>query len=277
MLVASIGDSVQRGFTVFFAWVPALLGAIVVLLIGYLIAKAVGKLVYRATHRAGLDRAMHRGPGGNVIQKITSSPSRLLGTIAFWAIFLSAISLAASVLHIKALTAFVGAIWGYLPNVIAALAIFIVAGLIATAVSTLASRVMGDTGIGRVVATGVPILVMTIATFMILDQLQIAQNIVIITYAALLGAIALGSALAFGLGGRDVAARMLEGAYTNVQQNKDDWKRDLDQGMARAKDEARSAKDDWSSDDGEGETRVARSAASPRYAVTDTTPTDIER
>jgi hypothetical protein len=263
MLVASIGDSVQRGFTVFFAWVPALLGAIVVLLIGYVIAKVIGKLVYRVAQRAGLDRTLHDGPGGNVVQKITSSPSRLLGAIAFWAIFLSAISLAASVLHIKALTAFVGAIWGYLPNVIAALAIFIIAGLVATAVSTLASRVMGDTGIGRVVATGVPILVMTIATFMILDQLQIAQNIVIITYAALLGAIALGSALAFGLGGRDVAARMLEGAYTNVQQNKDDWKRDLDQGMSRARDEASNMKDEYS-DDGssrgtESRPRVAHS------------------
>src|SRR5215212_5383859 len=157
MLVASIGDSVDRGFTVFFAWVPALLGAIAVLIIGYFVAKLVAKLVYRATY-----------PGGNVICKITAHPSRLLGTIAFWAIFLSAISLAASVLHIKALTAFVGAVWAYVPNVIAALAIFVVAGLIATAVSTLASRVLGDTGIGRVVSTGVPILVMTIATFMIL-------------------------------------------------------------------------------------------------------------
>ena len=56
MLVASIGDSVNRGFTVFFAWVPALLGAIAVLIIGYFVAKLVAKLVYKATHRAGLDR-----------------------------------------------------------------------------------------------------------------------------------------------------------------------------------------------------------------------------
>ena len=265
MVLASIGDSVDHGFAVFFAWVPALLGAIAVLVIGYFVARLVGKLVHRGTHRAGLDRTLHGGPGGSVVSKITSSPSRLLGTIAFWAIFLSAISLAASVLHIKALTAFVGAIWGYLPNVIAALAIFIVAGLIATAVSTLARRTMGDTGIGRVVATGAPILVMTIATFMILDQLQIAPEIVTITYAALLGAIALGSALAFGLGGRDVAARMLEGAYTNVQENKDQWKRDLDQGMTRA-----------SEGDTERETRVAHTMGG-RYAVSDTPPTDLER
>ena len=58
---------------------------------------------------------------------------------------------------------------------------------------------------------------MTIATFMILDQLQIAQNIVVITSEGLIGAIALGSALAFGLGGREVAGRLLEGASRQVR------------------------------------------------------------
>jgi hypothetical protein len=265
MLVASIGDSVERGFTVFFAWLPALLGAIAVLIIGYIVAKIVAKLVYRVTHRAGLDRTLHSGPGGNVVGKITTHPSRLLGTVAFWAIFLSAISLAASVLHIKALTAFIGAVWAYMPNVIAALAIFIVAGLIATAVATIAARVMGDTGIGRVVATGVPILVMTIATFMILDQLKIAHNIVVITYAALLGAIALGSALAFGLGGRGVAERMLEGAYRTTQENKEQWRRDLDQGMTRARSEASDMKEQMN--DGGSETQRRRDEATARTRV----------
>ena len=54
---------------------------------------------------------------------------------------------------------------------------------------------------------------MGIATFMILDQLNIAPAIVEITYIALLGSVALGMAIAFGLGGRDVAARLLEDAY----------------------------------------------------------------
>jgi len=265
MLIASIGDSVERGFTVFFAWVPALLGAIAVLIIGYFVAKIVAKLVYRVTHRAGLDRTLHSGPGGNVVGKITTHPSRLLGSIAFWVIFLSAVSLAASVLHIKALTAFIGAVWAYMPNVIAALAIFIVAGLIATAVATIAARVMGDTGIGRVVATGVPILVMTIATFMILDQLKIAHNIVVITYAALLGAIALGSALAFGLGGRAVAERMLEGAYQTTQENKEQWRRDLDQGMTRARSEASDMKDQMT--DGGSDTERRRDEATARTRV----------
>jgi hypothetical protein len=230
----NIGDSVERGFDVLFAWIPALIGAIVILLLGYIVAKIIGNLIARVLGRAGLDRTLGTGTTGEWVKKITTSPSRLLGRIAFWALFLGAVSLAATALGINALTAFVGAIYAYLPNVIAALAIFLIAGAIAAAVATLAGRFMGDTPTGRVVATAAPILVMTIATFMILDQLRIAEDIVVITYAAVIGAIALGAALAFGLGGREVAARMLEGAYQKGQDSREQVKRDVQQGKERA-------------------------------------------
>lgn len=233
-MLFSISDSVQRALTVFFEWIPRLAGALLVLVIGYFVAKIVAKLLAKVLQRAGFDRTLHSGQGGNFVQRVTDSPSHLLGRIAFWAIFLGAISLAASVLGIAALTGFVAAIWAYIPNVIAALAIFLVAGAIAAAVAGFVGRTMGDTPLGKIVATAVPIIVMSIAVFMILVQLKIATQIVTITYAAIWGAIALGSALAFGLGGRDVAARMLEGAYQSGQRNKEQFKRDMDQGMQRA-------------------------------------------
>jgi hypothetical protein len=259
-----IGNSIERGFTVFFAWIPALLGALAILIIGYFVAKFVGKLISRALQRAGLDRALHTGAGGNFVQKVTSSPSRLAGTLGFWAIFLGAISLAVSVLGINALTNFVAAIYSYLPNVLAAVLIFLVASAISAGVAAVATRLLGGTPLGKIVATAAPILVMTIATFMILDQLQIAQNIVVITYAGLIGAIALGSALAFGLGGREVAGRMLEGAYAKGQENKEQFRRDLDQGVSRAKAEARDRKDELQSD---GDTRRQPVAVPVRPAV----------
>jgi hypothetical protein len=243
MLLFSIRTSLEHGLTVFFDWVPRFAGAIAVLLIGYFVAKIVAKAIGRGLQRAGFDRTLHSGQGGNFVQRVTQSPSHLIGRLAFWAIFLGAISLAASVLGIAALTAFVGAIWAYIPNVIAALAIFLVAGAISAAVAGLVGRTMGDTPLGKIVATAVPVIVMSIAVFMILEQLKIATQIVTITYAALWGAIALGSALAFGLGGRDVAARMLEGAYAAGQRNKEQFRRDLDQGMQRASDEVDRAKD----------------------------------
>jgi len=245
MVVAAvnISDSVERAFTVFFAWLPSLLAALAILLIGYIVAKVVRKLVAGALHRAGFDRIVQGSPGGEVVRRVTSAPSKLLGTIAFWLVFLFAISLAVTALGIEALTDFLSAVYAYLPNVIAALLIFLVAGAIATAVATLAQRFLGDTGLGRIVSTVAPILVMTIATFMILDQLKIAEDIVVITYAALIGAIALGSALAFGLGGRDVAREMLMGVYEQGQQNKGQWKSELDQGVERAKAEAQKQTD----------------------------------
>jgi hypothetical protein len=178
----------------------------------------------------------------------------------FWALFLGAVSLAVTALGIDALTEFVAAVFAYLPNVIAAILIFIVAGAVAAGVATLAQRFMGDTGLGKIVSTVAPILVMTIATFMILDQLKIAEDIVVITYAALLGAVALGSALAFGLGGREVAGQLLASAYQKGQENKEQFKRDLDQGMQRAKADADRAKEAVQEQAEDG----GREAATPR-------------
>ena len=238
MFLADIGDTVDRGFEVFFAWIPALLGAIAILIIGYIVARVLGGLVGRVLQRVGLDRTLHSGTAGNWVAKVTSSPSRLLGSLTFWIVFLGAISLAVTALGIDALTDFVGEIYAYLPNVLAAILIFIVAGAIAAAVGTLVARTMGDTTTGKVVGTVVPILIMAIASFMILNQLKIAPEIVTITYASLLGAIALAMALAFGLGGREVAARMLEGAYAAGQRNSEQIKRDLQQGREKAREDA---------------------------------------
>ena len=88
--------------------------------------------------------------------------------------------------------------------------------------------------LGKIVRAVVPGLILAIGTFMVLDQLQIAPQIVTITYAALLGMLALAGALAFGLGGREVAGDLLRNAYDSGQQNKDQVKRDVQQGRQRA-------------------------------------------
>jgi hypothetical protein len=89
----------------------------------------------------------------------------------------------------------------------------VLAVAIAAAVAGLVSRTLANTATGTIAATAALVLIMGIAVFMILNQLNIASAIVEITYAALLGSVALGLALAFWLGGRDVAARLLDDAY----------------------------------------------------------------
>jgi hypothetical protein len=240
-----IGDSLQQGLDSFFGFLPNLLGFLVILFVGYIVARIVKGVLSKVLDKVGLDRALHSGQTGQYVEKVSpgASPSRLIGSIAFWFIFLGAISIAVSALKIPALTTFVSSIYGYLPNIIAAVIIFVVAGAIAGAVATLVAKTMGDTPTGKLVATIVPVLVMAIATFMILDQLEIAPAIVTITYAVLLGSLGLGMALAFGLGGRETAAQLVSGAYDKGQEQKGRVKQDLQTGKERGQQHAERAKD----------------------------------
>jgi hypothetical protein len=245
LAAVKIGDSVQQALDNFFAFVPRLVGFLLILLIGYIVARVVKGVLTKVLDSAGLDRALHTGSTGEYVNKVAPDvkPSRTIGAIAFWFIFLGAISIAVSQLGIAALTTFVASIAAYLPNVVAAILIFVVAGVIAAAVGGLVARTMGDTPTGKVVGSVVPVLVMAIATFMILNQLQIATEIVTITYAALIGGVFLAMALAFGLGGRSVAQRMLEDAYDKGQENKDRVKDDMETGKERAERDAQQAKE----------------------------------
>jgi hypothetical protein len=269
MLIADVGESVQRGADAFALWVPRFIGFLAILIIGYFIAKIIGSLIRRVLGRVGLDRRLQTGTAGNWISRVMRSPSHVIGRIAFWLVFLGAVSIAVSVLGIQALQAFVGTVWAYVPNLIAAFLIFLVAGAIAAGVGALVARTMGETTTGKVIGTVVPVLVMAIAGFMILDQLKIAETIVTITYASLMGALALGMALAFGLGGREVAARMLEGAYQTGQQNREQVKQDLRQRRERAKEEADRLRTRAQEPTVEGDTLAARYESERAGAVGD--------
>jgi mechanosensitive ion channel-like protein len=131
----------------------------------------------------------------------------------------------------------------YLPNVIAAIVIFVIAAALAGAVAAGVAKLLGDTPTGKVVATAVPSLVMLIAVFMILNQLKIAPEIVQITYTALLGSVALASALAFGLGGREVAGQLLGDAYRKGQEQRGQVRRDVELGKERGQEQAERGKE----------------------------------
>lgn len=210
-----VSESLQRALDSFFEFLPNLLGFVVILVVGYLIAKAVKALVAKGSEALGLDRALSDSDAGEYVAKVSpdARPSKLIAAIVFWLIFLVVLTAAIGALEIPAVTDFMDDVVGYLPNVIAAVVIFVVAAAVAGAVSGLIERLIGDTGTGRLLQAAAPSLIMVIGVFMILNQLKIAEEIVTITYAAILGALALGMALAFGLGGRGVASRMLEDAY----------------------------------------------------------------
>jgi hypothetical protein len=250
LAAVKIGDSLQQGFDSFFGFLPNLLGFLVILVVGYIIAKIVKGVVVKLLQKAGLDKALHSGHTGQYVEQVSpgASPAKLVGAIAFWLIFLFVLAAAIGALKIPAVTTFMNDVLAYLPNVIAAVLIFVIAGVVASAIAGLVSKTMGDTPTGKLVATVVPLLIMAIATFMILNQLQIAPAIVTITYAVLLGSLGLGMALAFGLGGRETAGQLVSGAYTKAQRQSDQVKDDMQTGKERGRDQIEKAKANGGSD-----------------------------
>lgn len=210
-----IAQSLQRGLDALIGFIPNLLGCLVILLVGYLVARLAKVVVAKLLAAVGLDRALSGSQAGTYVERLSpgARPSRLVATVTFWFIFIYAIAAAIGALKIPTLTNFMGNVQDYLPNVIAAVLILVLGVTIAGAVGDLVRRVAGDTAAGRVVRAVAPTLVLAIVVFMVLNQLRIASAIVTTTYIALIGMLAVAGALAFGLGGREVAADMMRDAY----------------------------------------------------------------
>ena len=219
MLVAtdvSVSDSLQTALDRIFDFLPKLVAALVILLIGWIIARIIRWAVVKALRAVRLDDRV-RESAGERAEKFTASPVAVIGSVVYWIAMIGVISLSLAALEIPEVTRVVAKIYNYLPNVLAATIIFIVAVLVAGLCSRLIKQGMGATPMARILATITPVVIMSIASFMILVQLQIAPSIVLVTYSSILGALALGMALffgiSFGLGGKGVAQRMLEEKY----------------------------------------------------------------
>lgn len=239
-----ITTSFKNALDSIIAFLPNLLGFVLLLIVGFIIAKVVSGVISTVLKKAGLDRQLHESDANKYVEKLLpgASPSKGIGRVVFWLIFIFFITSAIGALKIPAVTTFMNQVLAYLPNVIVAIVIFVAAALIAGAIAAAVVKVMGDTPTGKIVAAVVPAVVMVIAMFMILNQLKIAPEIVTIAFGATMGALALGLALAFGLGGRDVAKKLLEDAYIKGQEQKDQVKADMQTGRDRAERQAEQAR-----------------------------------
>ena len=224
--------------------IPTIVVFLLILLVGWIVAKVVKGIVSKVLSRIGLDRTLHNNQYGQYVEKASpgASPSRLIGSIVYFFVLLGALSVAISYTQNPGLTAMLASIYGYLPKVVAAILIFVIAAAVSGAVGGLVERTMGDTGTGQIVQTVVPVIVMSIAVFMILEQLEIAPEIVRILFTALIGSLALGLALAFGLGGRGVAERLLEKAYDKGDEKQEEARRDYELAKERGQQDYEQAK-----------------------------------
>lgn len=231
-------QSIQNGLDKLFGLIPAIIGFLLLIIIGWIFAKIAKRIVRTLLRKLRFDRAITLSPAGNYVTRVIEHPTEFVARLAYSIIFIGFILFAVSGLGVPALTLIVNGIYRYIPNVIAAILIFLVASAITAGAEGFVVKVVGQGALGKLLGAIVPAIIMPIAIFMILDQLQIASNIVDITYTALVGAVALGLALAFGLGGRDVAADILEQAYGKAQERSSDIKQEYQQAKANTRAQA---------------------------------------
>src|SRR5215212_6158754 len=204
-------ESLRTGLDAFFAFVPQLIGAIVILIVGYFVAKILQAVVARVLKAVGFDGWMERGGIKQFFDRAQTreTPATVLGKLAFWFVFIIAITMAADALGIRQVSAVLGQLIAYIPSIIAAVLILVLAALLANFLSGL---VRGATG-SDLLASIARYAIIVYAAFAALTELGIAVQLTAPTFLIVLGAAALAAAIAFGFGAQGVARDIVERAY----------------------------------------------------------------
>jgi hypothetical protein len=209
----------QDSFEQLYQYVPALMGALVILFAGYLLARLVRKGTEKLLRRIHFNRLLERGGVLQVVERSGShiNPTRVIPKVIFWVVMFSVIVVAANALGLQSLANVFSELVSYIPSVIAAIIILIVGIVLGDFVGGLimasAGAMHGGPTLARVGKGGVVIL----AIFMALQELGVATDIVTTAFAILFGAIALAAALAFGLGNRDLAGEITRAWYAQYK------------------------------------------------------------
>lgn len=233
---------IERLFSNFLDWLPTIVQVLIILIIGYIVSRLLKSLTISGLRRLGFDRRLYESPADNIVRRVTSSPSRTVGNFVYWLGMIVTITIAIFALNIAPLNAIVQGVYGYIPNILGAIFILALALAAATAIGAFFNRLMGDTPTGKFLATAIPVVILSIAIFATLEQLQIAPTIVTITYVALIGSVALGFAIALGLGSKDVVSRVMDEAYGKGRKNLDQIREDVQVGKRRGEEKAEEVK-----------------------------------
>ena len=219
---AFIKEPVQASLKEFFAFIPKLLGAIVVLLLGWWIAKAIEAIIVRVLKTIAIDKLADQIQLSNVLVKGGIKPklSELLGAIIYWIIMLAVVVIAFNVLELEIAAQLFAKLVEFLPSVISAVFILILgvfaAAFVGTTVRTAASNagMLQASLLGEVVQT--IIVVFAIVTALQQFKIEFLGD----AFLILLGGISLGCAIAFGLGCKDLAGRWAADIVEQVQGRK---------------------------------------------------------
>jgi small-conductance mechanosensitive channel len=177
-------QSLQEGLSAFFSYIPQLIGAILILIVGYIVAKLLQAVVTRLLGAIGFEHWLERGGIKQFFERAETrqTPTSILARLVFWLVFIIAIVMATDALGISQVSA------------------------------VLAELIRGATG-SDILASVARVAIIVYAVFAALTQLGIAVQLTANTLLIVLGGVALAAALAFGFGAQNVARDIVERAY----------------------------------------------------------------
>ncbi len=226
-VVTDWGTAIITSFTnaiaLVFAFIPKLLGFIIILVVGWIIAGILERAVTWLLRKIGFDRIADRIGLTRLQQQmgLNIDAAGLLGKIVFWFILLIFLIPAVNALGLTSVSTLLGQVIAYIPNVFVAILVLFLGTLAATVVADIVRGGMSKTNVGNpnIFANIARYAIMGFAALIALEQLQIAPALIQILFMAVMGALALAFGLAFGLGGREAAQRWLakgEGTLTSA-------------------------------------------------------------
>ncbi len=216
----SLWAGFMTGFNSFMNFIPSLLGAAIILAIGWLISSAVARLVEKLLVTLKFESAVSRtGLTGYLPQLSEGHPkaSGFLALLTKWFIRLIFIQAAANILNMPQVTLIINNILLYIPNVAVAVLILVGGTMLANFISRLVESSVTKMGVSRpgVFAMISRYAIVGFAVIASVNQLGIATNLINILFVGLVGSISLALGLAFGLGGQGVASEVTRSFYEN--------------------------------------------------------------
>jgi hypothetical protein len=212
-IITAVVTSFQAALALLFEFVPRLLGFLVILLIGWLIASGIARAVTFLLRKVGFDRIGDRIGLSRLLAQsnIKTDAADVLGRIVYWFLFLIFLVPAVNALGLTTVSDLLGRVVGYLPNVFVAILVLFLGTLAATLVADIVRGATSSARVGNpnLLANIARIAILGFVALVALEQLQIATSLLNILFTAIVGAAALAAGLAFGLGGQDTARRYL--------------------------------------------------------------------
>lgn len=191
------------------AFIPRLIGAVVILLVGWVVGQAVAKVVGRLADTIELDKAVLSTPIGDMLGGTEQSVSHAFGTLSAWFVYALAVLAAANALAIPTLSEWIATAVSYLPAFIAGLLVIVFGFVVADFLGDAIKRTQAATqsAYAGAFAAGTKLFLYFMAIVIGLDTMEINVEILYVFARALAwgiaAAIAIGAGIGFGLGGRD--------------------------------------------------------------------------